>query len=86
MAARAACATPHLKRCSRALAIVLGLIGCAPPPPAPLAGRDPANPNSDAPRTEYRSGVGPYTSLRPTAPAAAGEPSADQSSTSKSRP
>jgi hypothetical protein len=86
MAGRAACAIARLTPLSRALAIVLGLVGCAPPPPAPLAGRDPANPNSGAPRTEYRSGVGPYTSLRPTAPAAAAEPSSEPPLPSKSRP
>jgi hypothetical protein len=70
----------------RVLATVLCLVGCAPPPPAPVAGHDPADPNAGAPPTEYRSAVGPYTSLHPSAPTPPREPNADSQSTPKSRP
>jgi hypothetical protein len=90
--AEAARASIHLKArgCSRpvagALLVVVCLVGCAPPPPAPLAGPDPANPNAGTPRTEYRSTVGPYTSLRPTAPAPPGDGAEKTPSAPKASP
>lgn len=44
-----------------------GLAGCTPPAYL-LAGADPADPSTPVAAVGYRSTVGPYTSLRPTAP------------------
>jgi hypothetical protein len=79
IAAEAACVQAclssfGLSRLGASTVLVLWcLVGCAPPPPAPLAGADPADPNSSGPTTGYRSAVGPYTPLRPTAPSPPGE-------------
>ncbi len=61
----------YQKRNSGAVALVLlgigGMVsGCAVP--LALNGQDPADPSAKVARVGYRSTVGPYTSLRPTAP------------------
>ncbi|MGT2440937.1 hypothetical protein ACU4GH_39835 [Bradyrhizobium betae] len=48
-------------------ATALALGGCMRTP-APLAGPDPADPNVRVAGVGYRSGIAPYTSMRPTAP------------------
>ena len=40
--------------------------GCIPT--VPLVGADPADPNVPVAGVSYRSGIAPYTSMRPTAP------------------
>jgi|SRR5579883_2637925 len=47
-------------------AAALSLGGCLPT--APLVGADPADPNVPVAGVSYRSGIAPYTSMRPTAP------------------
>jgi hypothetical protein len=42
--------------------------GCAATPPAPVAGRNPADPGAVAAPAAYRSVVGPYQSQRPSEP------------------
>jgi hypothetical protein len=42
--------------------------GCAATPPAPVAGRNPADPGAVAAPVTYRSVVGPYQSQRPSDP------------------
>jgi hypothetical protein len=49
-------------------ALAAFVAACAPPPPAPLAGPDPANPYMRVPAVAYRSAVGPYESRRPVEP------------------
>jgi hypothetical protein len=56
-------------RAAAGAAVAFLLTGCAPPPPAPVVGPDPADPNSGTPGVGYRSTIGPYTSQRPVAPA-----------------
>lgn len=51
------------------LLLTVLLAGCASAPPAPLAGPDPADPRTPAPRAAYRTVVGPYASQRPRDPA-----------------
>jgi len=55
--------------------VVLALVGqgCSAPPPAPVAGPDPANPQARVPSSAYRSTIGSYTSQRPVEPAPWGE-------------
>ncbi|MBN9597061.1 MAG: hypothetical protein J0G36_17120 [Afipia sp.] len=50
-----------------AAATALTLGGCMQTAP-PLAGPDPANPNVRVAGVSYRSGIAPYTRMRPTAP------------------
>lgn len=47
-------------------AAAFSLGGCIPT--APLVGADPADPNVPVAGVSYRSGIAPYTSMRPTAP------------------
>ncbi len=48
------------------LAFAIGVLaGCAPLPPAPLAGADPTDPAAPVRSQTYRSTVGPYASTRP---------------------
>jgi len=56
----------------RALAVggMLLTTGCAAPPPAPLAGPDPADPSLRVPPAAYRSVTGSYRSQRPAEPRA----------------
>ena len=49
-------------------ALALLVEACTPPPPAPMAGPDPANPHMRVPAVAYRSVVGPYESRRPVEP------------------
>jgi hypothetical protein len=42
--------------------------GCAATPPAPVAGRNPADPAARVAPVAYRSTVGPYQSQRPREP------------------
>jgi hypothetical protein len=48
--------------------LILGISGCAPTPPFPIAANDPSNPAARVPPTAYRSTIQPYTSLRPAEP------------------
>jgi hypothetical protein len=50
------------------VALASFIAACTPPPPAPLAGPDPANPAMRVPAVAYRSVVGPYQSRRPVEP------------------
>ncbi len=51
---------------ARMAAAALSLGGCIPT--VPLVGADPADPNVPVAGVSYRSGIAPYTSMRPTAP------------------
>jgi hypothetical protein len=42
--------------------------GCAATPPAPVSGRNPADPAARAAPVAYRSVIGPYQSQRPSEP------------------
>ena len=60
-----------INRCMRFAAFVAlasFVVACTPPPPAPLAGPDPADPRTRVPPVAYRSAVGPYESRRPVEP------------------
>ncbi len=48
---------------------LLAVAGCAAKPSASL-GPDPSDPDTPAPRAEYRSAIGDYTNQRPVAPSA----------------
>jgi hypothetical protein len=50
------------------VALASFVVACTPPPPAPLAGPDPADPRTRVPPVAYRSAVGPYESRRPVEP------------------
>ncbi len=50
------------------LAMAAALLGGCTPQTVSLA-RDPADPGAAVPRVAYRSGIAPYTGLRPSAPA-----------------
>ncbi len=54
-------------------ALALLLAGCTDAPRSPVAGPDPADPGSRAPRVDYRSTIGSYKSQRPVEPAPWGE-------------
>jgi hypothetical protein len=49
-------------------AVVLLLAGCTDAPRLPVAGPDPAESGSRAPRVDYRSTIGSYKSQRPVEP------------------
>jgi hypothetical protein len=49
-------------------AVALLLAGCTDAPRPPVAGPDPADPASRAPRVNYRSTIGSYKSQRPVSP------------------
>lgn len=55
-------------RASAGLAVATLMLGGCMPTTGPLAGADPADPNSRVAGVGYRSTVAPYSSLRPTAP------------------
>ncbi|WP_426411998.1 hypothetical protein [Bradyrhizobium ganzhouense] len=50
------------------LLVAIALSGCLPATPA-MAGADPADPSAKVARTDYRSVIAPYSSLRPATPA-----------------
>lgn len=60
-------------RKTRAFSVILitaGLLaGCMPAAPGVLAGADPADPSVPVAGVRYRSGIAPYSSMRPTTPA-----------------
>jgi hypothetical protein len=51
-------------------ALALLLAGCIDAPRAPVAGPDPSDPGTRAPRVDYRSTIGSYKSQRPVEPGA----------------
>ncbi len=52
-----------------AISCALFAVSCSSaPPPAPLAGPDPADPRARVPAAAYRSTVGPYARQRPVGP------------------
>jgi hypothetical protein len=54
-------------------ALALLLAGCTDAPRLPMAGPDPSDPGTRAPRAGYRSTIGSYKSQRPVDPAPWGE-------------
>jgi hypothetical protein len=53
--------------------LVLLLAGCTDAPRLPVAGPDPSDPGTRAPRVGYRSTIGSYKSQRPVDPGPWGE-------------
>ncbi len=68
MAMRPAASAIQLIRRGAVASVVLVIAGCSPPPPVPLAGPDPADPQARVPGVAYRSAVGPYVGRRPVEP------------------
>jgi hypothetical protein len=59
---------------SALMSVALLAAACAPAPPVPLAGPDPADPYARVPGVAYRSSVAPYVSRRPVEPSAWQDP------------
>ena len=70
----------HIRSLAAIAAMAAAVSGCMPAT-VPLSGADPADPSAKVARTEYRSTVAPYASMRPSSPSGWGD-----SGTAPSRP